>query len=396
MPRVLYSFPYRIGHSGICSTAWHQVDGASRGGSQMILLSSSDGSSLTSAVVKHTTLSIGCIRLPLRYLGRLKACGFHDWVTSCWLKKHRNQVDLIHGWPLSSVRTIQVAKRFGIPFLLERPNVHTAQAFETSTIENKIIGIELPPGHDHEFNKISLKRELKEYDEADYILCPSEFVVKSFRDRGFENARLIRHHYGFDESKFIPGQQDAGQQRGLVMLYVGSCEPRKGLHYALRAWFESGAHHRGKFVICGAFIPNYAAKLKTMLDHPSVEVLGLRKDIPDLMRTSDLLVLSSVEEGSALVTYEARASGCVLMVSEAAGAVCTHMLDAMVHGIRDWSALAGQIRLLDEDRTLLRWLRTRSLATVGEVSWSAAGKRLSGIYDNVAAGRIGGFTADHQ
>ena len=133
-----------------------------------------------------------------------------------------------------------------------------------------------------------------------------------------------------------------------------------------------------------------------MLDHPSVEVLGLRKDIPDLMRTSDLLVLSSVEEGSALVTYEARASGCVLMVSEAAGAVCTHMLDAMVHGIRDWSALAGQIRLLDEDRLLLRWLRTRSLATVGEVSWSAAGKRLSGIYDNVAAGRIGGFTADHQ
>jgi glycosyltransferase involved in cell wall biosynthesis len=42
-----------------------------------------------------------------------------------------------------------------------------------------------------------------------------------------------------------------------------------------------------------------------MLSHPSVQVLGHRKDIPELMQQSDVLVLPSIEEGSALVTSEA-------------------------------------------------------------------------------------------
>jgi glycosyltransferase involved in cell wall biosynthesis len=60
-----------------------------------------------------------------------------------------------------------------------------------------------------------------------------------------------------------------------------------------------------------------------MLSHPSVRVLGHRNDVPELMRKSDILVLPSIEEGSALVAAEARGSGCALLVSEAAGAVCT-------------------------------------------------------------------------
>ena len=59
-----------------------------------------------------------------------------------------------------------------------------------------------------------------------------------------------------------------------------------------------------------------------MLAHPSVRVLGQRNDVPELMRQSDIFVLPSIEEGSALVTSEARGSGCVLLVSDAAGAVC--------------------------------------------------------------------------
>ena len=43
-----------------------------------------------------------------------------------------------------------------------------------------------------------------------------------------------------------------------------------------------------------------------MLAHPSVQVLGHRTDVPELMRNSDILVLPSIEEGSALVTSEAR------------------------------------------------------------------------------------------
>ena len=44
---------------------------------------------------------------------------------------------------------------------------------------------------------------------------------------------------------------------GLRAVFVGRCEPRKGLHYALEAWIESGAAERGTFTICGNFYPGY-------------------------------------------------------------------------------------------------------------------------------------------
>ena len=83
------------------------------------------------------------------------------------------------------------------------------------------------------------------------------------------------------------------------MLFVGVAAVRKGLHYALEAWLRSPASDDGRFLIAGEFLPEYAQRLSTMLAHPSVHALGHRNDVPELMRTSDVLVLPSIEEGSA-------------------------------------------------------------------------------------------------
>ena len=71
------------------------------------------------------------------------------------------------------------------------------------------------------------------------------------------------------------------------------------------------------------------------------------------MRKSHVLVLPSIEEGSALVTSEARASGCVLLVSEAAGAICKHMENALVHRVGDVEELTRHITLLDANPDVL-------------------------------------------
>ena len=116
------------------------------------------------------------------------------------------------------------------------------------------------------------------------------------------------------------------------------------------------------------------------LSHPSVHVLGHRTDVPQLMQKSDILVLSSIEEGSALVTSEARGSGCVLLVSEAAGAICQHMENALVHSVGDVEALASHINLIDEDRAVLKRLRAESLRSLTEITWHAAGVKLLEVY----------------
>jgi glycosyltransferase involved in cell wall biosynthesis len=350
----------------------------------MTVLSGSIGRSFPPSVRARATLAAGPIRLPIRYLGNSRACRFHDRIVARWLERHAAEIELVHGWPLASLQTMRVAKRHGIPFLLERPNAHTAYAYQSTAEECRRLGIQLPTAHDHHFNRDFLDQEEKEYEMADYLLCPSHFVADTFKERGFAAGRLLHHHYGFDETRFQPGQQNAAEDRGLVMIHVGACEPRKGLHYALQAWLDSGAARRGTFIICGGFIPGYAEKLRTLLDHPSVQVLGHRNDIPELMQSSDLFVLSSVEEGSALVTYEAKGAGCVLMVSDGAGAVCKHGVDAMLHPMRDVDTLASQIRLLDQDRDLLRRLRTASIASSTTLRWENAGARLAEIYSTAS------------
>jgi glycosyltransferase involved in cell wall biosynthesis len=122
-----------------------------------------------------------------------------------------------------------------------------------------------------------------------------------------------------------------------------------------------------------------------MLAHPSVKVLGHRSDVPQLMRKSDVLILPTIEEGSALVTSEARGSGCVLLVSEAAGAICQHEENALVHRVGDVETLSKQITMLNGDRALLDRLRTNSLKTTHQITWTAAGKRLLEVYRQTIA-----------
>src|SRR5262249_54437716 len=150
------------------------------------------------------------------------------------------------------------------------------------------------------------------------------FVARTFLDRGFAPEKLARHQYGCDAGLYHPEGRTVDESLGLRLLFVGVCAVRKGLHFALEAWLRSPAHREGSFSIAGDFIPAYREKLAPLLSHPSVHMLGHRKDVPELMRNSDALILPTIEEGSALVTSEARASGCVPVVSDAAGAVCTH------------------------------------------------------------------------
>src|SRR5258708_928704 len=241
----------------------------------------------------------------------------------------------------------------------------------------------MPPGHEQEYNLDVLKREEIEYALADYLLCPSDFVAKTFLDRGFSAHKLVRHQYGFDDKVFFSIEKSRQKKKGLTVLFAGGCAPRKGLHYALDAWLKSSASREGIFLIAGGFIPGYKERLATQLDHPSVRILGHRKDIPDLMRQSDILVLPSIEEGSALVTSEARGCGCVLLVSEAAGAICDDRENALVHDVGDITTLSNHLSMLHENRGLLARLREQSLRTIQRLTWISAGQRLLDVYREI-------------
>jgi glycosyltransferase involved in cell wall biosynthesis len=340
---------------------------------------------LPPSVKVRPTLAWGKLRISYKALGSMRAFALHDYIVSRRIEKLAGQIDIIHVWPLGALQTLKTAARLGIPTVLERCNAHTRFAYEVVQRECERLGVTLPPGHEHAYKADVLRKEEEEYRLADHILCPSDFVARTFIEKGFAREKLLLYQYGFDEKKCYPETKLRDKKSGLTMLFAGGCAPRKGLHYALEAWLRSPAHQDGTFLIVGDFVPGYAEKLSSMLTHPSVRLLGYREDLPDVMRQSDILVLPSIEEGSALVTWDSRGCGCVLLVSDATGAPCKHMENALVHRAGDVDTLARHITLLHEDRELLEKLRANSLSTTNEMTWGKAGVKLLQVYQDILA-----------
>jgi glycosyltransferase involved in cell wall biosynthesis len=386
--RVLYSFPLRLGADRVCYTAWQQVNGLAAAGANVLVFPASIARPVGPEVRVSPTLARGRFRLPYRLVGTMRAVAWHDWIVARRIEKLVGQIDIIHTWPLGALETLKTAARLGIPTVLERPNAHTGFAMEVVQQECDRLGVLLPPDHEHAYNAKKLRKEDEEYRLATRLLCPSDFVVKTFLDKGFPKKQLARHIYGYDEKVYYPSGEPREPKRGLTMLFVGVCAVRKGVHYALEAWLKSPASKDGTFLIAGEFLPAYQEKLAPMLAHPSVKVLGHRNDVPELMRKSDILVLPSIEEGFGLVITEAMGSGCVPLASEACTEICNHMKTGLMHRVGDVEGLRQHITLLDENRALLNKLRALCLETAPEVTWTSAGRVLVQTYrDTLAAHR---------
>jgi len=378
--RVLYSFPLRLGADRVCYTAWQQVNGLAAAGADVLVMPASIAKAVPAGVPVSTTLEWGNVRLPYRVVGTMRAVALHDRIVAQRLARLAGQIDIIHTWPLGALETLRTAAKLGIPTVLERPNANTRFAMEVVREECARLGVVLPPDHEHAYNETKLLREEAEYRLATRLLCPCEFVVKTFRDAGYGDEQLVRHIYGYDENVYFPGEAPHRRQRGLTMLFVGVCAVRKGVHFALEAWLRSPASREGNFMIAGEFLPAYQDKLASMLAHPSVQVLGHRNDVPELMRNSDILVLPSIEEGFGLVVAEAMGSGCVPLVSEACSEICDHGKTGFMHRVGDVEALTEHITRLHYDRALLEKLRAACLEAAPGITWTAAGRVLLEAY----------------
>jgi glycosyltransferase involved in cell wall biosynthesis len=387
--RVFYSFPLRMGRAGgVEFTAWSQVRGLIDNGLKVDLFCGSLERPLDGLNELHETLAISGRRIPIRLIGHKRAMAFHDRVAAMFLARVPDKYDIVHCWPSGALLTLKTAKNLGIATVLERPSPHTRFVFETVAHECKRLCIKAPKRYPFAYEKARLEREEQEFDLADKLLCPSEWVAKTFRDLGTDERRLLRHRYGFDPTKFsLPADERRKDDPVFKVVYLGRGEPDKGLHYALDAWLASEAAKNGIFYICGKWNREYQKSLGDRLRQPSVVQAGYQKNPAELLQKCHALVLASLCEGSALVTYEAKACGCVLLVSAASGAHCKHNWDSLVHPVGNVAALRDHINRLCCDRAFFAELQRTSISTVCELTWEKAGEVLVSAYRQCLASR---------
>jgi len=386
--RILYSFPLRIGTVGIGMTGWHQVGGLIAQGVRVHLYAGSCEKDLNGLRTLRQTMVVCGVKLPYRLIGHRRVLMLHDKIVAISLRQLDDKIDIIHCWPSGALETLRTARKLGIKTVLERPSAHTRLVYEITARECNKLGIKLNKSHYAAFSERKLAREEEEFSAADKLLCPSKYVMKTFLERGFKENQLLLGRRGYDPAFFGPPEW-SGSENGthpFKMAYIGECNPLKGLHFALQAWVASEASKKGRFYVCGNFLPEYRKVLTPLLAHPSVEYLGFTQEVAKVMRKCDALVLPSLSEGFPKVTCEARACGCVLLVSDAASEACEHMKNGLIHAPGDVKTLREQIDLLASDNSLLSRLRNNSLAGVSELTWDKASERLVEVYRQCLAG----------
>ncbi|GAB2464255.1 glycosyltransferase family 4 protein [Xylanimonas ulmi] len=377
---VLYSFPHPVGAPGIGWTAWNQVTELVAAGHRVHLVTTSLERPVAGLASLTTTLAVAGVRVPHRALGRERAFRHHDRVAARAVTRLADTLDVVHAWPAACLATLGAAREAGLPAVREVPNTHTAHAFAVVAAECARLGVAMPPRLAHAGDPRKLRLEEAEYEAATALLVPSEPVRRSFLDRGAAPERLLRHRYGYRPGGAPPPRQ-YDPARPLRAVFLGRGEPRKGLHHALAAWAASGASREGRLVVHGdlGLVPQYRAVLEPLVT-AGVDVRPFTANVPGALAAADVLLLPTVEEGSALVTYEAQAAGVVPLVSTAAGALLDHGVHGLLHEPGDVATLAAHLDLLARDRVRLRRLSEAAAAHAPELTWQAAGGELVAAY----------------
>lgn len=258
--------------------------------------------------------------------------------------------------------------------VMEEVNSHVAAADEILCQEYEQLGLKKPFASQYDFDL-----RLESYEDADYILTPSEFVKRSFTERGFSEDRLLKVNFGF--KTFSSNGEEAPEKDKedvFRVLYVGQLHFRKGLRYAIEA-FKRLKHPRKEFVIVGP--KTTLTGLEKVAMPKEVIFTGVLKGdkLAEQYRNASLFVLPSLEEGLALVQGEALSFGIPLLITTNTGGedIITEGKEGFIVPPADVGALYDKMQLLADNPLLREEMSVHAFETTRSLgSWDAAGEKL--------------------
>lgn len=200
------------------------------------------------------------------------------------------------------------------------------------------------------------EREQKEWELADVILCPSNYVLMELSKAGVPPHKLRLVPYGVSsplKSKVEAAIQDrrARPRDKLRVLFAGKIWLGKGILDLISAAQKLG--NRGyQFVAAG----NLTVDPRHLPDFRA-SILHLGNLSPDELTReyirADCFILPSYLEGSATVAYEALAWGLPVVTTHSSGTVVEDGLSGFVGGAGDVNFMVSSLRRLRDERGLL-------------------------------------------
>jgi glycosyltransferase involved in cell wall biosynthesis len=292
----------------------------------------------------------------------------------CWARTKLVPGDHIISSYAHANASFKWVRQHGGKTFLDGGNSHPDNFWEVLSEEHRRWACPYPP-----VPRFYYERARRMMEDVDYILSPSNFVSQSFLDRGFKSEQIIPVVYPVDLTMFRPdfdsgcrmangsprrlnlvadgegsgegsrvacGSEERRPQRPFTIINTGSLSLRKGTPYLLEA-----------FRMIRKQVPDARLLLTNAVSDSIKPILAKYSDLPiewapylppaqlaERLRSADLFILPSLEEGLVRTALEAMACGLPVILTPNTGTAqyVQEGVNGSVVPIRDADAIVQQ------------------------------------------------------
>jgi glycosyltransferase involved in cell wall biosynthesis len=305
-----------------------------------------------------------------------------------YVSKHINPTGTLIALSGSGLKSGQVTKKNGGRYFCDRGSSHIR--FQDNILREE---------HDHwklpytNIDSRMVAREEEEYELADYVSVPSNFVANSFVEMGYPRETLFLNPYGARLERFYSMAEPAADE--FTIIFVGQVSLRKGFLYLLEA-FNRLKHSCKQLKVIGSIAENIKPLLKNY-DLTKVKFLGVvnNQQLIQHYNASHVMVLPSIEEGLSMVIGEALACGCPVIASENTGAsdFFTNGIEGFIIPPRSVDSLVYRLEELMNDEPLRQRMAVAAVSKVKTIGgWDTYGVRWVRRLSSAGNGTLGDIT----
>jgi len=295
-----------------------------------------------------------------------------------------NQSDIFAGLSGCSLYSLRRARQMGAKTVLERGSSH--MLYQRTILEEEYarFGLRRTVVHPQ-----VVERELREYQEADFISIPSLFVKETFLQRGVPAAKLLHVPFGVDLTNFYPIPK---VDKTFRVIHCGNLSLRKGVHYLLQAFWELKLPGAELWLI--GSLPEEIRPFLKQFASPAIRHLGPFPE-PELHKyysQGSVFCLASIEEGLAMVQVQAMACGLPLIITTNTGGadLVREGREGFILPIRDVAALKEKILYCYENPEEARRMGEAGRRRAGAgYTWADHGDKIIVHFRRILAGTIG-------
>jgi glycosyltransferase involved in cell wall biosynthesis len=368
---LLYSIFARIGGSGLDTDAFETLRASHRGGFLGRAIAYDNRQTeiparLIYSLRWHPVRLISFLDRPYYYGAKKK---YLDWIASRQLATGR--YDLFHSWSGDCLQSLRVAKKLGIPSIVEIPTWHR---------DRGKVGVDRTPATEPQSWKENLlqtrERFIEEYDLADLLFVLSQRAADTFRVQGFPEEKLYYLPRGVDVERFKPGVRPPIFRA----VFSGALIERKGIHHLLEAWHRLDLKNAELWLV-GSVHDEAKPHLKKYW-RDNIKVIGFKRDVENYLSQGTIHVFPSQCEGSAKVVYEAAACGLPQITTREAGDVVNNGVEGIIIQPGNVGGLAAAIlELYRHPETVERMSEAARRRVVDNFTWDHFRTRLLIAYE---------------